>query len=204
MPESGEAPEVYPHSLLLQSEADPTTLEMRDLNARSEHEMKREGRSGSQTVVSVENHFLTVKSHQEQSAREAGRRTTGLPEALELKGQALWREMMEGIPGVPAGDLGESRPPHRSPLLPPPSPRSRWPCSPRAPAWNPAWPPLRSHAQRHSPRVVSEAAPKAPLIPGGLQRGLLYLSHSPTSLWAAAFTPAEKPLPLSPPHQPEQ
>lgn len=58
---------------------------------------------------------------------------------MELEGQALWQDKMGGIPGVPAGDLGESWPPLCSPLLPLPLAPAH-PCSPRAPAWNPGWP----------------------------------------------------------------
>lgn len=79
------------------------------------------------------NHFLTVKGHQELSAREAGRWTPGLLEALELKGLVLQQEMEGGIPGVPAGDQEESWPPLCSPLLP-----TTGPCPPpRAPTRNP-------------------------------------------------------------------
>lgn len=77
-------------------------------------------------------------TYSEQSAQEAGRWTAGPLEALELKGQALWQEMMGGILRVPAGNLGESWPPLQSPLLPQPPPLTlARPCSPTAPAWNP-------------------------------------------------------------------
>lgn len=125
------------------------------------------------------NHLLIGKGHREQSAPEAGRWTTGLLEAPELKGQALWQVMMGGIPEVPAGDLGESWPPLCSPLLPPAGP-----CSPRAPAWNPglAAASAPSSAQLATAEaaqycMLSQAAQKA------LQRSLIYLLCSPTLLW---------------------
>lgn len=115
-----------------------------------------------------------------------------------LKGQALWQEMMGGIPEVPAGDLGESWPPLCSPLLP-----SAGPCSPRAPAWNPglaaASAPTLSSAQRSSAAIaeaaqyyrLSQAAQKEPHLPLVL----------PDPLLAAALIPA--PAPSLPLHQPQ-
>lgn len=73
------------------------------------------GRWCSPTALSAGNHFLTVKGHQEQSAREAGTRTTGLLDAPELKGQVLWQEMLGGIPGLLSAHLSC---PQLAPALP--------------------------------------------------------------------------------------
>lgn len=64
----------------------------------------QEGGAARQCTVQS-NPFLTANRHQEQSAQEAGRWTTGLLEALEPKGQVFWQEMMGGIPGLLSAHL---------------------------------------------------------------------------------------------------
>lgn len=144
------------------------------------------GRGCSQTALSASNHFLTVKGHQEQSAQEAGTRTTGLLEDLELKGQVLWQEMLGGIPGLLSAHLSCPRlaPAHpglqpgiRAWLLPllPRSAQLSWPQQ-RQPhvCW---WRQLRRH----------------------LQRSLIYLLRSPRPSSSCTHPCHEVPAPLSPP-----
>lgn len=148
-----QSPKAYPQALLLQS----SCLSQTTGRGTAEAQMRKEGRSCSQTVVSGQQSLSTRDGASGTVYPADGRCTTGLPEAMVREGQALWQDMMGGIPGVPAGDLGESWPPLCSPLLPPPLTPAH-PCSPRAPAWNPGWPrpPLPRPAQpschiRHSP-----------------------------------------------------
>lgn len=147
--------------------------------------MKREGKSCSQTAVSAEQSPSNREGASGAICPEAGRWTTGLLEAPELKGQALWQEMMGGIPEVPAGDLGESWPPLCSPLLP-----TAGPCSPRAPAWNPGL--AAASAPTLSSAQLSSAGHRTIGCPRQLRRRLIYLLCSPILLWQL---PLSLPLP---------